>query len=148
MERFWIAILVLMVPAVAFAQSDTANKTSAPAQSESASPQSTDPVTITGPLPQRVLITQGVSQGLLIHQVAPVYPETARMNLVEGTVVLRAVIGKDGVVRDLHVESSPSDDLSQAALTAVQQWTYRPYLLSGEPVEIDTTINVNFKLKK
>jgi len=70
------------------------------------------------------------------------------MNLVEGTVVLRAVIGKDGVVRDLHVESSPSDDLSQAALTAVQQWTYRPYLLSGEPVEIDTTINVNFKLKK
>lgn len=96
---------------------------------------------------QRVRILQGTSQGLLVHQVAPVYPTTALRNHVQGTVVLRAVIGKDGLIKNLEVVTSPSDALGQAAKEAVEQWKYRPYTLNGDPVEIDTTINVNFKLK-
>jgi TonB family protein len=91
-------------------------------------------------------IAQGVSQGLLIHQVRPVYPRAALQHYEQGTVVLQAIIGKDGVIKDLHIISSPSDDLAKAAMGAVEQWRYRPYVLNGEPVEVDTTINVNFKL--
>jgi TonB family protein len=98
--------------------------------------------------PQRVRISQGVSQGLLVHQVVPVYPDAARRNHVEGTVVLRAVIGKDGLIKNLEVVQSPSDDLGRAAKEAVEQWRYRSFTIKGEPVEVDTTINVNFKLKR
>jgi len=59
-------------------------------------------------------------------------------------VVLHAVIGKDGHIHDLQVLSSPASDLTSAAEDAVRQWTYRPYTLLGDPVEVETTINVNF----
>jgi len=95
--------------------------------------------------PQRVRVSQGVSQGLLIHQVKPSYPPLARQARIQGTVVLQAVIGKDGNIQGLKVVSwHPM--LAPAALEAVKQWKYKPYYLNGEPVEVDTTINVNFTL--
>jgi protein TonB len=64
---------------------------------------------------------------------------------VSGTVVLAATISKTGTIENLHVVSGPPV-LQQAALDAVQTWLYRPYLLDGEPVEVETTINVVFTL--
>ena len=86
-----------------------------------------------------------VSQGLLIHQVKPSYPPLARQARIQGTVVLQAVIGKDGNIQNLKVVSG-HPMLAPAALEAVKQWKYKPYYLNGEPVEVDTTINVNFTL--
>ncbi len=95
--------------------------------------------------PQRVRVSQGVSQGLLIHKVQPSYPALARQARIQGTVVLQALIGKDGAIQNLHVVSG-HPMLTGAALEAVKQWRYKPYYLNGEPVEVDTTINVNFTL--
>jgi protein TonB len=64
---------------------------------------------------------------------------------VQGTVVLQAVIGKDGTIRELRLISG-HPMLAPAAIEAVKQWRYRPYLLNGEPVEVDTQVNVNFTL--
>jgi len=81
----------------------------------------------------------------LIHDVKPQYPPQARQARIEGTVVLLAVIGKDGSVRDVQVKSG-SPLLAQAAIEAVKQWRYKPYLLNGQPVEVDTQITINFTL--
>jgi len=94
---------------------------------------------------QKLRVSSGVAQGQLLRQVNPQYPPQARQERVEGTVVLQAVIGKDGSVRNLNIVSGPSL-LTKAAMEAVKQWRYRPFALNGEPVEADTQINVNFKL--
>lgn len=86
-----------------------------------------------------------VAPGLLIKRVEPKYPKTARKAKIEGTVVVCAVIGKDGRVRNLQVGSGPSE-LVPSVIQAVRQWVYKPYLLDGKPVEVDTTIHVSFKL--
>jgi len=95
--------------------------------------------------PQRVRVSQGVSQGLLVHQVKPVYPPLARQARIQGVVVLQAVISKDGSIEGLHLVSG-HPMLAPAAMDAVKQWKYKPYFLNGEPVEVETTINVNFTL--
>jgi protein TonB len=95
--------------------------------------------------PIHVHVTQNVSQGLLIRKVAPKYPKEARNRGIQGTVVLRALIGKDGVVKELSVLSG-DPLLSPAALEAVKQWKYKPYYYNGEAVEVDTDIRVNFVL--
>lgn len=77
--------------------------------------------------------------------VPPVYPQIAKAAHVSGTVVLHTIIAKDGSVKDLKVISGP-DFLVGAAMDAVKQWTYRPTLLNGQPVEVDTTITVIFTL--
>lgn len=87
-----------------------------------------------------------VSQGLLLHKVQPIYPDDARRNRVQGTVLLQAVIDKNGRISDLEVISGPKE-LTAAAIGAVQQWRYRPYLLQGEPVQVQTQIVVNFQLR-
>jgi len=94
---------------------------------------------------QKVRVSSGVAQGHLVHEVKPQYPDLARRARIQGTVVLQAVIGKDGGVQSLRVISG-HPLLSQAALDAVRQWRYDPYYLNGEPVEVDTQINVNFAL--
>jgi protein TonB len=94
---------------------------------------------------KRVRVSQGVSQGLLVHQVQPQYPPLAKEAHVQGTVVLHAVIGKDGRVQGLQVVSG-HPMLTASAISAVKQWRYKPYMLNGQPVEIDTTITVNFTL--
>lgn len=95
---------------------------------------------------ERVRVSSGVIRTLLIRQVAPVYPDEARRKRIEGTVLLQAVIDKEGRVADLRLISGPPE-LVQAAIGAVQQWRYRPYLLDGQPVEVDTQLQVNFKLR-
>jgi len=91
-------------------------------------------------------ISGGVIAGNILTKAAPVYPESARSNHVGGTVVLHALIGRDGHVYALRPVSSPDDDLTISAVAAVRQWTYKPYLLNGVPTEVDTTIMVNFNL--
>jgi protein TonB len=95
--------------------------------------------------PQRVRVSQGVSQGMLIRKVQPTYPPLARQARIQGTVVLQALIGKDGAIENLHVASG-HPMLTGAALEAVKGWRYKPYYLNGEPVEVETTINVIFSL--
>ncbi|KAA6463143.1 energy transducer TonB [Acidobacteria bacterium AB60] len=90
-------------------------------------------------------ISSGVAAGLLLRKVLPVYPPIARAARVEGAVVLAAIIASDGSIQNLRVVSGPPM-LQQAALDAVQQWRYRPYLLNGDPVAVETTINVVFSL--
>lgn len=95
--------------------------------------------------PQRVRVSQGVSEGLLVHQVKPNYPPLARQARIQGSVVLQAVIGKDGSIQNLRLVSG-HPMLAPSAIDAVKQWKYRPYFLNGEPVEVDTQITVNFTL--
>jgi protein TonB len=95
--------------------------------------------------PQRVRVSQGVTQGLLLKKVTPQYPPLAKQARIQGVVVLSALIGKDGSIQNLHVVSG-HPMLTNSALEAVKEWKYRPYILNGEPVEVETTINVNFSL--
>ncbi|HKS74825.1 MAG TPA: energy transducer TonB, partial [Terriglobales bacterium] len=95
--------------------------------------------------PKKVSISAGVEEGLLIQKTQPVYPPIAKAARVQGTVVLQATISKQGTITDLHVVSGPAM-LQQSALEAVRTWRYRPYLLNGEPVEVETTINVIYTL--
>jgi protein TonB len=95
--------------------------------------------------PQRVRVSQGVSEGLLVHQVKPAYPPLARQARIQGQVVLQAAIGKDGSIQNLRLVSG-HPMLAPAAIEAVKQWKYKPYFLNGEPVEVDTQITVNFTL--
>jgi TonB family protein len=97
------------------------------------------------PVPRIVSIAGGVAAGMLLKKVAPSYPTVAKDQHVSGTVVLQGSIGKDGRIKDLKVISGDVL-LQQAALDAVRQWEYRPYLLNGDPVEVMTTINVVFTL--
>jgi len=103
------------------------------------------PVAVPKIAAQKVRVSSGVAQGLLVHQVTPQYPPMARQAHIQGTVVFHAVIGKDGTVQDLHVLSG-HPMLIQSAMDAVRKWRYKPYYLNGEPAEADTQINVNFTL--
>jgi len=87
------------------------------------------------------------SQGevVMTKLVAPVYPPLARQARIQGTVVLHAVISKDGSIEGLTLISG-HPMLAPAAIEAVKQWRYKPYLLNGEPVEVDTEVLVNFTL--
>jgi len=76
---------------------------------------------------------------------APLYPPEAKAQKKQGTVILHAIIGKDGSVRDVTVISGP-ELFREAAVRAVQQWKYKPYHFMGKVVDVDTTITVNFRL--
>ncbi|HEY7095528.1 MAG TPA: TonB family protein [Terriglobales bacterium] len=95
--------------------------------------------------PQRVRVSQGVSQGLLVRKVQPNYPPLARQARIQGQVVLQAEISKDGSIENLHLISG-HPMLAPAAIDAVKQWKYKPYFLNGEPVEVETQITVIFSL--
>jgi len=101
----------------------------------------------TSPTPKRMRIASRVAEANLIHNVAPTYPPEAGRARIEGTVVLLAVIAKDGSVEDVRVKSGLSV-LAQAAIEAVKQWRYRPYLLNGEPIEVDSQITIDFTLPR
>ncbi len=95
--------------------------------------------------PQRVRVSQGVTEGNLVHKVTPEYPPMARQAHIQGTVVLSALIGKDGGIQNLQVVSG-HPMLTSAAINAVKQWRYKPYILNGQPVEVETTVTVNFTM--
>lgn len=106
------------------------------AQTEAPRPNASGTQAPSGP----VRISGGVMAGQLLRRVRPAYPDTN----VQGTVVLHAIIARDGTVQQLSVISGPAA-LQAAAVDAVRQWTYNPYLLNGEPVVVETTITVNFR---
>jgi periplasmic protein TonB len=101
------------------------------------------------PKPAQQRIRQGgaVQAAMLVNRVQPQYPPLARQTRISGTVRLHAIISKDGSVQQLEVLSG-HPLLVQAALDAVRQWKYRPTTLNGEPVEVDTTIDVIFSLNQ
>jgi TonB family protein len=104
--------------------------------SNTASPQSPDGA---------IRVSGGVMAGQLLNRIPPVYPPAAKAAGVQGTVVLVAEIGTDGSVQQLEAISGP-DSLRKAALDAVRQWNYKPYLLNGRPVRVQTIVKVNFQL--
>jgi protein TonB len=95
--------------------------------------------------PKRVRVSQGVSTGLILNKVTPRYPADARAAHIQGTVILQAEITKEGAVSDLQLISG-HPLLAPAAIEAVKQWRYKPYLLLGRPVQVETQIIVNFTL--
>jgi protein TonB len=95
--------------------------------------------------PQRVRVSSGVSTGLLIRKVQPNYPQLAKQARIQGSVVLQAEISKDGTIQNLQLISG-HPMLAPAAIEAVKQWRYKPYLLNGEPVAVETQVVVNFSL--
>jgi protein TonB len=97
------------------------------------------------PMLQTLSVSQGVSQGLLLKKVAPSYPQNALRMHIEGIVELMATISKNGDITHIKIISG-NGQLTKAASDAVKQWKYKPYLLNGEPVEIQTQVTVNFKL--
>jgi len=104
------------------------------------------PTKMPDPTPvKRIRVASRVVEANLIHDVTPVYPAEAGRARVEGTVVLLAVICTDGSVKDVRVESG-LPILAQAAIDAVKQWRYKPYMVDGEPVEVDSRITINFAL--
>jgi len=95
--------------------------------------------------PQRVRVSAGVTAGLLVRKVNPAYPPLARQARIQGTVILQAQISKTGEIENLQLVSG-HPMLAPAAIEAVKQWKYRPYLLNGEPVEVETQVQLNFTL--
>lgn len=91
-----------------------------------------------------VRVGAGVIAGLIVKKVAPIYPERAKAEHVSGTVILHAIIGRDGRIHLLQPISAPDADLAISAIAAVRQWVYKPYLLNGQPTEVDTQITVNY----
>jgi bla regulator protein blaR1 len=113
------------------------------ARSESASPSTVIASTEQGG--ERVQASKNEMMGLVVKKVPPVYPEAAKKAHVQGEVVLRATIGKKGDVENLQLVSG-SPQLAPAAIEAVKQWKYRPYMKDGHAVEVETDITVNFTL--
>jgi protein TonB len=105
-----------------------------------------EPARIVKPMPPRSLnVSSGVAAGNLIEKTMPQYPAIARAARIQGTVVLQATISRTGLIQNLRVISGPPM-LQQAAVDSVRSWRYKPYLLNGDPVEVETTINVVFNL--
>ena len=96
-------------------------------------------------VPKRIRISQGVTTGMLLRKIEPVYPLIAQQARIQGQVVLKAIIDRNGDIQNLEAESG-HPLLIPSAIAAVRQWHYRPYLLNGQPVEVETTITVTFTL--
>lgn len=95
--------------------------------------------------PKRLRVSTGISEGMLVQKIEPQYPVIAQRAHVQGTVQLKAIISREGAIENLQlVNGHPL--LVQAAIDAVKQWRYRPYVLNGEPLEVETIVNVNFHL--
>lgn len=97
------------------------------------------------PAPTRPLRVSHWAEGNLIYRVQPSYPPLARQARIQGPVKLRAIVSRTGTIENLTVLSGHAM-LVTAAIEAVRQWRYRPYLLNGDPIEVETEITVNFVL--
>jgi protein TonB len=96
-------------------------------------------------VPARIRVSSGVSTGLLIKKVQPTYPPLAKQARIQGHVLLQAEISKEGTIQNLQLISG-HPMLAPAAIEAVKQWRYKPYLLNGEPVAVETQVDVIFSL--
>ncbi|MGA8089342.1 MAG: M56 family metallopeptidase [Terracidiphilus sp.] len=137
--RAWVSVTACVVLGVATAASAVALRVGADAQA------SADKQDSKKGAPHSV--SAATMQGNVISKVTPKYPPKAKTARIQGTVVLDAVITKNGHVDSLKIVSGPSE-LQQSALDAVRQWRYKPFLLNGEPMEVETTINVVYSLEK
>jgi TonB family protein len=97
--------------------------------------------------PTKIHVKSSIMTGQKISGDNPTYPKEARAKKIQGAVVLDATIGKDGSMQNLQAVKTPDPSLAESALKAVRTWRYRPYLLNGEPVEVDTTVNVVYNLE-
>ena len=95
--------------------------------------------------PARVRVSEGVMEGLIVKKVAPAYPPLARQARIQGTVITQITISKTGDVESVQIFSG-HPLLAPAAIEAIKQWKFRPYLLNGEPWDVETTAKVNFTL--
>jgi periplasmic protein TonB len=95
--------------------------------------------------PAMVYRSANVQEAMLVRRIQPEYPQIARNAHISGQVILHAIIGKDGAIESLEVKSGQAI-LAHAAVEAIRQWRYRPTILNGEAVEVETTITVNFVL--
>jgi protein TonB len=102
-------------------------------------------IVVKAPPAKKVSISSGVMAGNLLEKTMPQYPAIAKAARIQGVVVLQATISSSGLIENIRVVSGPPM-LQQAAVDAVHSWRYRPYLLNGVPVEVETTINVVFNL--
>lgn len=93
--------------------------------------------------PQRVRVSRGVAEGLVVKKVPPKYPDDAHEQRIQGAVLLRVEIGADGNVESVTLVSG-HPALAPSAIEAVKQWKYKPYLLNGQPVAIETQVQINF----
>jgi TonB family protein len=98
-------------------------------------------------VPHRIRVGCNVIAAKLVSKTEPIYPEYAEQKGIQGAVLLQAIISKEGSVMSLSVVNTADPDLARAAMTAVGQWHYQPTLLNGQPVEVVTTITVDFKLR-
>jgi TonB family protein len=141
-------LVLLMVFAASFGIGRPA-EAQTPAGSAAPEQQGDSPFPLSSVTPQNrnspVRISARTMARQVISRVDPVYPPEAKAAHVQGFVVLRAVVGKDGTVRNVTVVSGPPE-LVQSATDAVSQWRYKPYLLNGEPVEVETRVNVSYWL--
>jgi TonB family protein len=128
----WLSTLCL---ATAGSAQESKSESAPPAQQQQSGQQR----------PKRVRVSQGVSQALLIRKVEPEYPQEAREKRIEGTVVLQVQISEAGDVKEARLISG-HPLLAPAAIEAVKQWKYKPYLLNGEPVQVETRVTVDFRL--
>ena len=142
-----IVIVGTREPAQPFDVSVLGPESSSPASPDGVYPgQSARPVVRPAPK-SPVRVPSSAEGALLVRKTMPIYPSLARAIRLEGTVVLAATISKTGTIENLRVVGGPAI-LQQAALDAVKSWLYRPYLLDGQPVEVETTVNVIFTLNR
>ena len=139
-QQFAMEVAPSIAPATASATA--AATTAAPVRIRVLTPA---PVDETQAQPGSMQVAGGIMAGNILTKVTPVYPQEAKDQKIQGAVVLAAVIAKDGSIKSLKLVSGPKE-LSQSAWDAVKQWTYKPYLLNGDPTEVETTITVNYSL--
>jgi protein TonB len=95
--------------------------------------------------PRHIRISGGVLDKNILSKVQPVYPKEARVGRISGNVVMIVTVNEKGTVDSVRAISGP-EEIRQAAIDAVQQWVYKPYLLNGNPVSVDSTVNIAFNL--
>jgi TonB family protein len=117
-----------------------------PVAAEAAQAPASSQVASTTEAPKKVNIPGRAAAGMLLHRTLPVYPPEAKAAGVSGIVILQGTISKTGAIEDLRVITGPPM-LRQSAIDAVKTWVYRPYLLNGNPTEVQTTVNVSFALE-
>jgi protein TonB len=98
------------------------------------------------PTVQRLRVSQGVTKGMIVYRIEPTYPPLARQARIQGVVVLTAMIDTDGNIQNLRLVSG-HPMLAPAAIDAVKHWRYKPFLLNGQPLEVETTVTVRFQLQ-
>jgi len=140
MTRKTILLVLLFTTLLASAQSQNqaaTNPTDAPLVMSPTAPTHSDPT--------RIRVGGSVQGRKLIRSVQPIYPADAKSRHVTGTVLLHVIVAQDGSVQEIEVVSGP-DELRQSAIDAVKQWRFKPTLLNGKPVEVDTKIQLVYNL--